>query len=220
MVVHHRALREPGWRRQRRDQRARLRSPPGRGSWSWWSPSSPIGAWMPAVVIPMIVVLFKAHQPPLRRVAAAVASPSDVPAAPATHTVVVLVGSVHQGVLERSLRPLARARPPRRRVGASTTRRSRSASQDAVGEFEHRRPARDRLLALPGPTRPILRYLDELDDRWSRRLDHGRDPRVRGAPWWEHLLHNQSALVLKGRLLFRRDTAVLSLPVPHRVTRA
>ena len=30
--------------------------------------------------------------------------------------------------------------------------------------------------------------------------------------WWEQLLHNQSALVLKGRLLFRRNTVVVSVP--------
>ncbi len=30
--------------------------------------------------------------------------------------------------------------------------------------------------------------------------------------WWEHLLHNQSALLLKGRLLFRKGTVVISVP--------
>jgi len=30
--------------------------------------------------------------------------------------------------------------------------------------------------------------------------------------WWEHLLHNQSALFLKGRLLFRKGTVVTSVP--------
>ena len=30
--------------------------------------------------------------------------------------------------------------------------------------------------------------------------------------WWQHLLHNQSALILKGRLLFRRSTVVTSIP--------
>ena len=30
--------------------------------------------------------------------------------------------------------------------------------------------------------------------------------------WWAHLLHNQSALLLKGRLLFRQGTVVTSVP--------
>ncbi|MCU1468480.1 MAG: amino acid/polyamine/organocation transporter, superfamily [Actinomycetia bacterium] len=30
--------------------------------------------------------------------------------------------------------------------------------------------------------------------------------------WWQHLLHNQSSLILKGKLLFRRGTVVTSMP--------
>ena len=30
--------------------------------------------------------------------------------------------------------------------------------------------------------------------------------------WWEQLLHNQSALLLKARLLFRSNTVVVSVP--------
>jgi hypothetical protein len=30
--------------------------------------------------------------------------------------------------------------------------------------------------------------------------------------WYEHILHNQSALFLKGRLLFRANTVVISVP--------
>ena len=30
--------------------------------------------------------------------------------------------------------------------------------------------------------------------------------------WWGNILHNQTALLLKGRLLFRKGTVVTSLP--------
>jgi hypothetical protein len=30
--------------------------------------------------------------------------------------------------------------------------------------------------------------------------------------WWQHVLHNQSALILKGRLLFRKGLVVTSVP--------
>ena len=30
--------------------------------------------------------------------------------------------------------------------------------------------------------------------------------------WWQQLLHNQSALALKGRLLFKKETVVTSIP--------
>jgi hypothetical protein len=37
-------------------------------------------------------------------------------------------------------------------------------------------------------------------------------PEVVVDSWWEHLLHNQSALLLKARILHRRDTVVTSVP--------
>ena len=58
----------------------------------------------------------------------------------------------------------------------------------------------------------IMRFLDELDDRWDNDRITVIIPEFVVHRWWEHLLHNQSALFLKGRLLFRRDVAVLSLP--------
>ena len=30
--------------------------------------------------------------------------------------------------------------------------------------------------------------------------------------WWQQLLHNQTVLILKGRLLFKKKTAVTSIP--------
>ena len=30
--------------------------------------------------------------------------------------------------------------------------------------------------------------------------------------WWQHLLHNQTALLLKGALLFRKGVVVISVP--------
>ncbi len=38
-------------------------------------------------------------------------------------------------------------------------------------------------------------------------------PEVVVEHWWEHLLHNQSALALKARLLFRPRTVVISVPL-------
>ena len=37
--------------------------------------------------------------------------------------------------------------------------------------------------------------------------------------WWEQLLHNQSALFLKGRLLFREGVVVTSVPYHLRTGR-
>ena len=30
--------------------------------------------------------------------------------------------------------------------------------------------------------------------------------------WWQHVLHNQTALLIKGTLLFRKNTVVVDVP--------
>ena len=61
-------------------------------------------------------------------------------------------------------------------------------------------------------TRPVLRFIDELDARYDNDIVTVVIPEFVVNHWWEHLLHNQSALLLKGRLLFRKGTVVTSVP--------
>ena len=58
------------------------------------------GAWIPIIVIPVIVALFKAIHHHYAGVAAGLKVPADYKPRRMNHTVVVLVGSVHRGVLE------------------------------------------------------------------------------------------------------------------------
>ena len=37
-------------------------------------------------------------------------------------------------------------------------------------------------------------------------------PEFVAARWWQHLFHNQSALLIKGALLFKPNTVVTSVP--------
>jgi hypothetical protein len=61
-------------------------------------------------------------------------------------------------------------------------------------------------------TRPLIDYIKKL------RADRPRDvvsvfiPEYVVGHWWEHLLHNQQALRLKGRLLFQPGVMVTSVP--------
>ena len=60
--------------------------------------------------------------------------------------------------------------------------------------------------------RPVMRFIDELDARYENDIITVVIPEFVVSSWWGHLLHNQSALVLKGRLLFRKGTVVTSVP--------
>ena len=60
--------------------------------------------------------------------------------------------------------------------------------------------------------RPVLRYVDELDAQRDNDVVTIVIPEFVVGSWWGQLLHNQSALFLKGRLLFRKNTVVTSVP--------
>jgi hypothetical protein len=59
---------------------------------------------------------------------------------------------------------------------------------------------------------PLLEYIalsgDERPDDFITVLL----PEFVPARWWQHLLHNQRALLIKGALLFRRKVIVTSVP--------
>jgi hypothetical protein len=61
-------------------------------------------------------------------------------------------------------------------------------------------------------TTATLRFIDELEHRWENTTVTVLIPELFVTHWWEHLLHNQSALRLKGRLLFTPGVMVTSVP--------
>jgi hypothetical protein len=72
------------------------------------------------------------------------------------------------------------------------------------------------LVVLDSPYRslsgPLLRYIHRVDMKWDDDVLTVVLPEFIPARWWQHLLHNQSSLLLKGALLFRRGIIVTSVP--------
>jgi len=61
-------------------------------------------------------------------------------------------------------------------------------------------------------TRPVIDYVKGLRTGSPRDIVTVYVPEYVVGRWWEHLLHNQSALRLKGRLLFTPGVMVTSVP--------
>ena len=59
---------------------------------------------------------------------------------------------------------------------------------------------------------PLLEYIEQVES--ARPDDYVTVilPEFVPARWWQHLLHNQRALLIKGALLFRPNTVVTSVP--------
>jgi amino acid transporter len=170
------------------------------------------GAWVPIILIPMIILLFRAIHRHYKTVAEGLKVTPDFKVRKMNHTVVVLVGSVHRGVLEalaysKSLRP-------NRLIALSVV--SDEEEQAKIEASWERYQMDIPLEILYSPyrelARPVLRYVDELDAQRDNDIVTIVIPEFVVGSWWGQLLHNQSALFLKGRLLFRKNTVVTSVP--------
>src|SRR6266581_1020971 len=60
--------------------------------------------------------------------------------------------------------------------------------------------------------RPLLDYIDQIQSRGDDQMVTIVLPEFLPRRWWQHVLHNQTALVIKGALLFRKNTVVTDVP--------
>ena len=212
MVVHHWRLRTAGWRRRLAINAV------GAAATAVVTLVVVVskfteGAWVPTVVIPMLVLVFWSIKRHYRRVDVALACPPGTPLPEIVHTVVVLVGErIHSGVLEslayaKSLRPHYL-----HALHVSFDAAEAERMQDLWATYRFDIP----LDIVSSPyrelTRPVLQFVEELEERWNHDVVTVILPEFVVHHWWDQLLHNQSALLLKGRLLFRKGTVVTSIP--------
>jgi hypothetical protein len=175
------------------------------------------GAWIPAVLIPLLVLLFRSIKRHYTKLGNALKIDDDAHPAQRSNTMIVLVGGVHAGTIAgvefaKSLRPdhlLA--------VHITTSEEDGKLFAKKWAVFE---PDVD-LEVVVDPYRnlrgTVLRYVEEVEQRWDDDRITVVIPEFVVHRWWEHLLHNQAALFLKGALLFRENVAVVS--VPYQVAR-
>lgn len=171
-----------------------------------------IGAWIPVVVIPIIVMIFLRIHRHYEKIDRRMAAKPGEKVRRRTNTVVVLVGKVTKG----SLTAIAYARSlnPDRLVAVTVVSTPEEQERITRQWEEHQIPVELRELYSPYRelSRPIMSFIDELD------AQHGDDfvtvivPEFALEHWWQQLLHNQSALVLRTRLRNRPNTVVTSVP--------
>lgn len=215
MVVHHRTLREPGW------QRGLVVNAIGCVATFIVALTVMIskftqGAWVPIVVIPMVMTLLWVTHKHYVRVANRLRVEPDFAPDQRGNTIVVLLSGVHRSSLQAVA--FARSLNPDRIVCAA------AGDEDFA---DHLRADWERfgvadkygveLHVIDSPyrelTRPLLAFLDQLSVERPRDLVTVVLPELVVDKWWEQLLHNQSALALKVRLRFRPDTVVVSVPL-------
>jgi amino acid transporter len=212
MVVHHRRRREPGWRRN-----AAIN---GLGATATGLVLIVIlvskftaGAWIPTLVIPVLVLGFRRIHRHYAEVAAAEAVPDGQTTHRLSSTILVLVGSFNVGTL-RAL-DFAESLRPDHVLAVSVALEDGDA--DGIRAEWARQQCTIPLEVLDSPyrdlTRPILDYIDRLVTEHPGTVVTVVIPELVVRRWWEQILHNHSAVALKIRLHYRPDTIVVSVPI-------
>ena len=171
------------------------------------------GAWVPLVVVPSVMALFIAiHKHYVHVSTALEVTPEMVRPVPMNHTVVVLVGRVHKGVLRaltyaKSLRPQHLVA-----VFVASDDEESDRMQQQWRDFKIDVPLEIVHSAYRELVQPVQAYIEELDSRWANDTVTIVIPEFVVSKWYHHALHNQTALRLKGSLLFREGIVVISVP--------
>ena len=211
MLVRHRKLKEPGWQ-----LRAFFS---GVGALTTFFVAGIVvvvkftdGAWIPAVIIPTMMAIFLAVNRHYTRVRSFLQIEEGYIAPRRTHTVIVLVGSVNKGVLQ-AVKYAESLRPDRLLalsvVGSPEEKMKLGDDWAKYGMTAELETLTDDFRNL---TDTILMHINRIDDEDSDDIITVVIPEFVTAirSQW---LHNQSALAIKARLLYRKNTVVTSVPI-------
>ncbi len=169
------------------------------------------GAWIVVLLIPLLVVGFRAIYRHYDTVADELSLEHLVEEPPVNNTVLVLVGDLHMGVV-KALRYAQSLSPSPKAVyveldPSATARLEERWSKGGCGVP---------LVVLASPyrsmLRPLLDYIGRIRERDANSVVTIVIPEFVPRRWWQQLLHNQTALLVKGALLFRRGVVVVDVP--------
>ncbi|MER7000225.1 APC family permease [Streptomyces sp. NPDC000410] len=173
------------------------------------------GAWVALLGMVIFYGTMTAIRKHYDRVAEEIAAPdepTDDTVRPSRVHSIVLVSKVHRP----TLRAVAYAKLMRSDRLEALSIDVDPAETKALKEEWERRGINVPLKILHSPyreiTRPIIEYVKGLRRESPRDAVSVIIPEYVVGHWWEHLLHNQSALRLKGRLLFTPGVMVTSVP--------
>jgi hypothetical protein len=169
------------------------------------------GAWIVVLLIPTLVALFLMIRRHYDDVAYQLSLEGLDHPAPLENVVLVLVGDLHRGVVRaiqyaQSLSSSAKA--VYIELDPERTRRL----EERWGRWGMGIP----LVVLNSPYRsllgPLVDYIDHIQQGGPERMVTIILPEFVPARWWQQILHNQTALLIKGALLFRRNVVVTDVP--------
>ena len=171
------------------------------------------GAWIIIVLVPILVATFFSIHHHYKSLAKKLSLENyNTPMRVAHHKVIVLVAGVHRGTLAA----LAYARSLSADVTAVHVSIDPQEAQRVVDKWNQYGEG-TRLVVLDSPYRlfiePVMAFIEGLlKNRQPSEVLTIVVPQFVPSHWWENLLHNQTALMLRFALLFKRGLVILEVP--------
>jgi len=170
------------------------------------------GAWISIAAMALIYLLMTGIRRHYDTVARELEPPDERPVLPSRNHAVVLVSKLHLP----TLRAISYAQATRPDTLSAVTVNVDAADTRALQAEWDRREMSVPLIVVDSPyreiTKPILDYVKSIRRESPRDVVTVFIPEYVVGHWWEHLLHNQSALRIKTRLLFEPGVMVTSVP--------
>ena len=170
------------------------------------------GAWIAVVSMAVLFMMMRGIRSHYDNVRVELAPTDEETMLPSRVHAVVLVSKVHKA----TLRAVNFARATRPSTLEAVTVSVDQAETDALQHEWDARGVPVPLKILESPyrevTRPLIDYVRNIQRQSPRDIVSVYIPEYVVGHWWEQLLHNQSALRLKGRLLFAPGVMVTSVP--------
>ena len=171
------------------------------------------GAWIVVVIIPLLVAMFRAIHRHYVDVAGQLTTAGFQKVRPVEHEVIVPISGIHRGVLQaleyaKTIAGGGHVTALYINLDEGATQKLRAKWGGLVEGIE--------LVVIASPYRslvaPLVRYVDRRLKLHPQKLVTVVLPEFVPARWWHNLLHNQTSLMLKGALLFKRNVIVISVP--------
>jgi amino acid transporter len=178
------------------------------------------GAWIAILAMAVFFALMKSIRRHYDRVADELRVGDEDPVLPTRVHAIVLVSKLHKP----TMRALAYAKATRPNVlEAVYVDTGDTRSRQLVEEWDAQRidiPLKQLFSPYREVIRPIVQYAVEIREANPRGVVAVYIPEYVVGHWWEQVLHNQTALRLKGRLLFTPGVMVTSVPYQLRGSEA
>jgi amino acid transporter len=169
------------------------------------------GAWIVVILIPALVGVFAMVHRHYEEVAGQLSLDGFAPPPPLTNTVLVLVGDMHRGVV-KAIQYAKTLSPNPKAVYVETDPERTRRLEEKWGKYGMGVP----LIVLTSPYRsllgPLTEYIDHLQDQGEQHVVTIVLPEFIPARWWQLGLHNQTAFLIKGAMLFRKNVIVTDVP--------